>query len=493
VRSLPLSALRAGPLGPRSLLGGIPASRPLAQVLFVGTRIVIPLTGGRVRENLHKVRILICGGGFVGTYAALRLEERLGDSTHSVVLVNPTNYLQYQPFLPEAASGTIEPRHVVVALRTILLRTRLVVGEVETIDHPSRQAWVRTLGGEPLDFHYDAVVLAPGSISRVLPVPGLAERAVGFKTIEEAIHLRNDVLARLEAASASSDPVRRQALLTFVFVGGGYAGVEALGELEDLARSALAHYPELHDARPRWVLVEAAERILPEIAEDLSAYAHSQLAHRGIEIRTGTRLLSAEGGIMRLSDGETFPAETLVWTTGVRPHPLAERSGFAVDDRGTVSVDACLRLLDADGRPVPGAWAAGDSAAVPDAGTGGLSPPTAQHALRQARRLADNLVATIEGRALRPFKYRNRGQLVSLGQYRGVSSLPGGIRLRGFWAWWLHRSYHLAMMPTFNRKVRIALDWTIALLFKRDVVALGSLQRPREVFQQAAARAERAS
>ena len=454
---------------------------------------VTALTGAAARENIHKVRILICGGGFVGTYAALRLERRLGDSGHEVVLVNPENYLQYQPFLPEAASGTIEPRHVVVALRTVLPRTRLVVGEVETVDHAARQAWVRTIGGEPLDLHYDAVVLAAGSVSRVLPVPGLADRAVGFKTIEEAIHLRNDVLARLEAAAAASDPVRRQALLTFVFVGGGYAGVEALGELEDLARGALAHYPELHDSRPRWVLVEASDSILPEIGDGLARYAQGLLAHRGIEVRLGTRLESAEGGIMRLSDGEVFPAETLVWTTGVRPHPLAERSGFAVDEHGTVSVDECLRVLDRAGRPVPGAWAAGDSAAVPDVSSGGLSPPTAQHALRQARRLAENLVATIDGRPLRPFRYRNRGQLVSLGRYRGVASLPGRIHVRGFWAWWLHRSYHLAMMPTFNRKVRIAVDWTVALLFRRDVVALGSLKHPRAVFQRAARRSERVS
>ena len=432
------------------------------------------------------MRILVSGGGFVGAYAALRLERRLPGSGHEIVLVNPENFLQYQPFLPEAASGSIEPRHVLVPLRQVLRRTRLVVGEVESIDHDARQAWVRTLAGEPLDLHYDALVLAPGSISRVLPVPGLAERAIGFKTIAEAIHLRNVVLSRLEAAAEATDPEHRRALLSFVFVGGGYAGVEALAELEDLARAALRRYPELHPFRPRWVLVEAAASILPELDPGLGQYAHALLARRGVEILVKTRLESVVDGIVRLSNGDHFPAETLVWTTGVRPHPLAARSGFPVDDHGRVICDEYLRVRHADGTIVDGAWAAGDCALVPDLTTGRPSPPTAQHALRQARRLADNIVATIEQRPLRAFRYRNLGQLVSLGRYRGVSQLPGGIRLRGFWAWFLHRTYHLLKMPTANRRLRIALDWTVTLLFPRDVTALGSLERPRAAFSEAA-------
>jgi NADH dehydrogenase len=313
----------------------------------------------------------------------------------------------------------------------------------------------------------------------------LAERAIGFKTVAEAIHLRNVVLARLEAAADASDPVRRRALLTFVFVGGGYAGVEALAELEDLAHSALRRYPELHAARPRWVLVEATDRLLPELDAGLARYAQALLAHRGVEILLRTRLDSAEDGVMRLSNGDAFPAQTLVWTTGVRPPPLATKSGLPVDDQGRVTCDEYLRICR-DGEPLEGAWAAGDGAAVPDLTTGGLCPPTAQHALRQGRRLADNLAATIQGGELRPFRYRNLGQLVSLGRYKGVAQLPGGIRLRGFAAWWLHRTYHLAKMPTVNRRVRIALDWAVTMLFPRDITALGSLQRPREAFEDAA-------
>ena len=434
------------------------------------------------------MRILVSGGGFVGTYAALRLERRLRGRGHEVVLVNRENFLQYQPFLPEAAAGNIEPRHVVVPLREVLRRTRLVVGEVETIDHDARRARIRTLADDTLDLRYDALVLAPGSVSRVLPVPGLADRAIGFKTIAEAIHLRNVVLSRLEAAADSTDAEHRRALLTFVFVGGGYAGVEALAELEDLARAALRRYPELQDERPRWVLVEAAGSILPELDTGLARYAQALLVRRGIDVRLETRLESAEDGVMRLSDGHAFAAETLVWTTGVRPHPVTAHAGLPVDAQGRVTTDRHLRVLDADGTPVAGAWAAGDSAAVPDPATGRPCPPTAQHALRQARCLADNLVATLEGRPLRPFRYRNRGQLVSLGRYRGVAQLPGRIRIRGFWAWWLHRTYHLAMMPTLNRRVRIALDWTVTLLFPRDITALGSLQRPRDAFARAAER-----
>jgi NADH dehydrogenase len=437
------------------------------------------------------MRVVVCGGGFVGVYAAMHLERQLRGPDDEIVLVNAENYLQYQPFLPEAASGTIEPRHVVVALRQVLRRTRLVVGEAERVDHDERVAHVRTLDGAPVELPYDDVVLAPGSVSRVLPVPGLAERAVGFKTIDEAIHLRNDVLARLEAAAETRNPDRRRALLTFLFVGGGYAGVEALAELEDLCRDALKRYPELAGTRPRWLLVEATGRILPETDRRLAEYAQRRLTRRGIEIRHDTRLESAEGGLMRLSNGESFPAETLVWTTGVRPGPLAARSGFPVDEKGRVTCDEFLRVRHGDGRVVPDAWAAGDAAAVPDVTTGRVSPPTAQHALRQAKRLARNLVAASQRRPLRPFKYHNRGQLVSLGRYRGVAQLPGRIRLRGMPAWWLHRSYHVAMMPTLNRKVRICLDWTVALLFPRDVVALGSLQRPREAFLRAVADEER--
>ncbi len=425
-------------------------------------------------------RVLIVGGGYVGLYAALRMQRDLARAGHQLTLVNQENFMQYQPFLPEVASGNIEPRHVVVPLRQVLRKTTILVGEVERIDHDARLAFVRTPNGESLEIPYDVVVLGAGSRSRVLPVPGLADRAVGFKTVAEAIFLRNQVLSRLDAASEEPDKKRRAAALTFVFVGAGYAGVEAMAELEDLARSALRYYPDLAQSELRWVLVEATSRILPELGARLANYVRRHLASRGIEVLTTTTLESAEGGLIKLSNGMTFLADTLVWTAGVKPEPVGSRSGFPVDGRGRVVVDEFLRVPG-----VEDAWAAGDNAAVPDLSTGGISPPTAQHALRQARRLGANVLASLEGRSLEPFRWRNLGQLCSLGRYKGAATVMG-LRLKGFPAWFLHRTYHLLMMPTLNRRVRIVMDWTVGLVFPRDVVQLGSLSRPRDAFRAAA-------
>jgi NADH dehydrogenase len=425
-------------------------------------------------------RVLIVGGGYVGMYAALEMQRELSRAGHELTLVNAENYMQYQPFLPEVASGNIEPRHVVVPLRQILRKTTVLVGEVRRIDHERRVATVRTPNGEDLDVPYDVLVLGAGSRSRVLPVPGLADQGVGFKTVAEAIFLRNHVLSRLDAAAEEPDEDHRRAALTFVFVGAGYAGVEALAELEDMARSALRYYHGLHPDDMRWVLVEATSRILPELSPDLATYVSSRLRVRGIEVLVNTTLESAEGGVMSLSNGMHFPANTLVWTAGVKPEPLAARSNFPVDERGRVIVDEFLRV-----RGVEDAWAAGDNAAVPDLAMGGLSPPTAQHALRQARRLGTNVIASLRGEQLEPFRWRNLGQLASLGRFKGAAIVLG-VKVRGFPAWFLHRTYHLWMMPTLNRKVRIVADWTVGLLFPRDVTQLGSIHHPRDAFQRAA-------
>jgi NADH:quinone reductase (non-electrogenic) len=425
-------------------------------------------------------RVLIVGGGYIGMYTARHLERRLGPDD-AITLVNPENFMLYQPFLPEVASGLIDPRAVVVPLRRVLRRTELVVGEVTSIDHDARTASVRLGGGEERSLGYDVVVVGAGSWSRTLPIPGLAEHAVGFKNLAEAIWLRNRVLSQLDRAAELTDPVERAAALTFVFVGAGFAGIEVLGELEDLARAAAATIPSVGRSDQRWIMVEAGPRILPELDPRLAAYAADRMRERAIEIRTSTRLERVDDDVVLLSDGERIPAETLVWTAGVKASPLAGATGLPVDDRGRVRVDPALRVAGVDG-----AWAAGDIAAVPDRDVPtGTSPPTAQHALRQARTLAANVAATLQGRPVRAFRYENKGMLCSLGHYRGVAN-PFGVRIRGFPAWFLHRTYHLLYMPTLSRKARIALDWTVALLFPRDIAQLGSLEHPRDAFRRAA-------
>jgi NADH dehydrogenase len=426
------------------------------------------------------MRVLIIGGGTAGVFAARKLQRPLAAAGHDLTLVNEENFMQYQSFLPEAAGGTIEPRHVVVPLRQVLRKTRIVVGEITRMDPGRRIARVLTPNDQEFDVPYDVVVLTPGSRSKVLPIPGLAERGVGFKTVTEAIHLRNRVLRQLDAAAETTEPEQKRAALTFVFVGGGYAGVEAIGELEDLARSALRYYPMISPEEMRWVLIEAADAILPEIGLELGQYATAHLRSRGIDVLLRTQLESAEGGMIQLSTGHAFPAETLVWTAGVRAMPLAAQAGFPVDETGRVEVDEFLRV-----KGLQDAWSAGDTAAVLDLETGGFAPPTAQHAIREARCLAHNLLATIHGHELEPFRYRALGQLCSLGRYKGVAKVLG-ISLRGFPAWFVARSYHLARVPTLSRKVRIVLDWTVGLFFARDLAQLGSLQDPREPFERAA-------
>ena len=424
-------------------------------------------------------RILVIGAGFAGLYAARGMRD-LARAGHRITVVNAENFMQYQPFLPEVASGTIDPRAVVVPLRSVLRHCEVEIGEVTGIDHAARTAEVALAGGRERRIAYDVLVMAPGSTSRVLPIPGLAVHGIGFKTVAEAIYLRNRVLSQLDVAATTDDPERRRAALTFVFVGGGYAGVEALGELEDLARDAIATYPDLSPAEMRWILVDVAPKILPELGDDLADYAVERLRHRRIEISTGTGLASYEDGFVELTDGRRFRADTLVWTAGVRPSGLARLAGFPVDDAGRLHADEYLRVPG-----VEDVWAAGDAASVPDRTTGGRMPPTAQHGMRQGRHLARNLTAWLEGGRLEPFVHRNIGAVCSLGRYKGVATVMG-VKLRGFPAWFAHRSYHLYAMPTLTRKAKIAADWTVALLFPRDLAQLGSLERPRDPFERAA-------
>ncbi|QGV79802.1 NAD(P)/FAD-dependent oxidoreductase [Streptomyces ficellus] len=448
-----------------------------------------PLPHGKVTEP---VRILVVGGGYVGMYTALHLQRLLKDGLRSgraeITVVTPDPYMTYQPFLPEAAAGNISPRHVVVPLRRVLDKCRIVIGEAKAVDHAKRTATIATLateeeGAGPVQLPYDELVIAPGSISRTLPVPGLADYGIGFKTVEEAIGLRNHVIEQMDIASSTRDPAIRDAALTFVFVGGGYAGVEALGELEDMARYTTRYYHNIKPQDLKWILVEATGRILPEVGEDMGKYTVRELRARNIDVRLDTRLESCEDRVAVLSDGSRFPTRTVVWTAGVKPAPVLAATDLPRNERGRLK---CTARLSVEG--VDHAWAAGDAAAVPDvtAGEPGREcAPNAQHAVRQTKVLAENLVASLQGRPLKDYAHKYAGSVASLGLHKGVAHVYGR-KLKGYPAWFMHRAYHLSRVPTFNRKARVLAEWTLAGLFKREIVSLGSLEHPRAEFELAA-------
>ena len=423
-------------------------------------------------------------------YTALRLRRRLRRSEALITVVDPQSYMTYQPFLPEAGAGNLEPRHVVVPLRRVLRGCEVLSGRVTSIDHAERRAVFEPLEGPERRLEYDVLVLAPGSVARTLPIPGLRECGIGFRTVAEAIYLRNHVLSKLDVAASTTDAELRRRALTFLFVGGGYAGVEAMAELEDMARDALRFYDGLSPSDMRWVMVEAAARILPEVSEDLGRYTVSELEKRHIEVKLQTRVESLVDGDVVLSTGERFPAETVVWTAGVRPHPLLESTDLPLDEKKRVRCATTLQVLGVDD-----AWAAGDCAAVPDlskAEPGATTSPSAQHAVRQAKVLAENILASFSGAPLTSYRHSYVGSVASLGLHKGVAEVYG-VKLRGFPAWFMHRTYHMTRMPTFNRKVRVVADWTLALLFRREIVSLDAFANPRKDFESSVPAAESAS
>ncbi|WP_051942557.1 NAD(P)/FAD-dependent oxidoreductase [Streptacidiphilus rugosus] len=436
---------------------------------------------------LPPARILLIGGGQVGVNAALRLRSRLRPGEAEVTLVDPTSYMTYQPFLAEAAAGAIDPRHVVVPLRRALPGVRVVQGRLVSLDQAGRRAHLALPSpvhyGPPiteLTLPYDLIVLAPGSVSRILPVPGLARHGIGFRSVAEAVKLRNHVLSQLDAASSTRDPEVRQAALTFVFVGGGYAGVGALAELEDMARHAVGHYHNIRPEDLRWVLVEAEKRILRETEPQAAERTTVELRERAVDVRLGTRLAAVtEDGVVQLTDGSRFAARTLVWTAGVRANPVLKQTRLPVDAQGRLRCDIQLRVLGSQH-----VFAAGDCAAVPDlTRPGETCRPNAQHAVRQATVLADNLVATLRGEPLAEYRHELKGSLTSLGLHMGVAQLRGRS-LHGRPAWLLHRAVHLRRVPTWERKARVLSDWLLSGLTGREMVSLGELEEPRAGFEQ---------
>jgi NADH:quinone reductase (non-electrogenic) len=395
---------------------------------------------------------LVIGGGFAGGYVA-RLRGKRG-----ATIVSPENFMLYTPLLPEAASGTLEPRHVVVPLRMMCPHAELLLGRATSLDVRERHAHVETEEG-PMTVEFENVGVALGAISRALPIPGLADHALAFKTLADAIRLRNHVLLRLEAAVAAESDDHRRRELTFVFVGAGYAGVEALAELSDLVRDALRYYPTLRDVPQHWVLVDAAPKILPEIPRSLGDYAARQLAGRGVDIRVNTTLASVGPHAAALSDGDEIPTSTVVWTAGVRANPGNELFDLPLDDRGRIKVEPTLQV-----EGLPHVWALGDGARVPNEATPDeYDPPTCQHALRQARQLVKNLNGDPK-----PYRYRMLGQVATLGRYKGIAQIPGAL-LRGFPGWFV------------TRKLRVVVDWTTALFFRRDIAELSMLGHPERL------------
>ena len=426
-------------------------------------------------------RIVILGGGFAGVSTAqeltkqLRREKRLalrpGDPGVSVTLVNRENYFVFQPLLTDIISGAIETTHVVVPLRRMLPDVNVEVGDVEEIDTHTRCVTVRKRQSDrSFTVEYDALVLALGSVTDFRAVPGMADHAVGVRSLGDAFYLRNRALAMLDEAMSESDPAQRDALLTFVVVGGGSTGVEVAAELHDLLRNAHETFATLPP--PRVVLVHSRPYVVPEFGERLGRYATRKLVRAGVRVILGRRLANVERDHVELDDGTVIPASTVVSTVGNAPHPVVARLDGAVDAAGWVTPDATFA--------VPGlerVWAVGDLASITDPRTGRPMPATAQHAVREGPHLARNILAVLAGTPPTPFDYTQQGMLVSLGRYRGVGELRG-VKVSGFVAWALWRSYYLLRLPSLERRLRVLVDWTLELFLNHDVIGI-NMRRTR--------------
>lgn len=422
-------------------------------------------------------RILILGGGFAGTYAARRLDQTLAKRADvEVVLVSRENYLLFTPMLHEVAAGDLYPGDIVNPLRRMLRRVRFIEADVVDVDLQERR--VRVAAGalrRTQELAYDYLLLALGAETNYFGMADVEAQAVTMKSLTDAALLRNRMVALLEdAAAATTDETTRRRAMTFVVAGGGFAGVETVGAMNDFLRDAIRYYPELDPAKLRVVLVHPGKVVLPELGERLGRYAQQKLTRRGVEVRTETRVEGYEHGVVTLAPGEGIEASTVVWTAGVKP--AAAIASLPVEKvKGRVKVDEFLEVAGHDGV----VWAVGDCAAVPD-GQGGLQPPTAQHGLREAVAAARNIEAAVDGTAKRPFRFSTLGQLASIGHYSGVAEVFG-IRFSGFVAWWLWRSVYLAKLPGLAKKLRVAISWSLDLLFAREIEQLVTLRDVEQV------------
>lgn len=430
------------------------------------------------------LRILVVGGGYAGFYAAWTLERKLRRGEAEVTVVDPRPYLTYQPFLPEVAAGSIEPRHAAVSHRRHLRRARLVAGMVTTIHHANRTVTVRPADGPEFELGYDVIVVTAGAVTRKFPVAGIGEQAIGMKHVEEAVAIRDRLLTAFDRASALAPGPARERLLTVTFVGGGFSGVEGFGELLSLATALLKVHPEIDPSELRFHLVEASPRILPEVGEQSGRWVVRSLERRGALVHLDTQVRSAVDGHVVLSTGEEFDSELIVWTAGNAANPVVhEHTDLPVDEHGQIVVRPDLRI-GTDTAFVPDAWAAGDDAGVPDLTAtvpGTRVVPNAQNAFRQGKLLGRNILRTLRGRAPKPYVHHSLGAVATLGMGRGIFQYRG-IVVKGLPAWLMHRGYHVLAVPTWERKVRVLAVWLTAAVFGRDIVSLASVEHPRDAF-----------
>jgi NADH dehydrogenase len=405
-----------------------------------------------------------------------------------ITLVDKNPYYTYLPFLPEVAGGHIAPKDVTVDLRAALRKTRVLHAAVVGISAASQTVTIRTDAGVDRTLEFDELIVALGSVSRVFPTPGLAEYAVGFKTVEEASFVRARLLRNIAAAASTKDDAERRRLLTGVFVGGGYTGVEAIGELLDTSNAAVASYPSLRGEKPRWVLIDALDRIAPEVGPQLSKWTLDALRSRGVDVRLGTTMPSVESGVVQLSDGDSFPAGLVVWTAGVKPNPVLEATDLPRGPKGHVIANTHLQVTDGTTHvPLHGIWALGDAAQVPDF-TADHQPafyvPNAQNAVRQAVVVADNVAAELSGKHLVRFRHPSIGTVASYGVGKGAANIKG-VNLTNWPAWFLHRSYHVYAMPTVRRKLHILLGWVTGTVTGREATPIADEAAARAAFADA--------
>ncbi len=434
-------------------------------------------------------KILIVGGGYAGFYTAKKLEKWLRRGEAQVTMVDPLPYMTYQPFLPEVAAGSIEPRHAVVAHRRHLKKTEVITASISRIDHATKTAEITPAVGEPWTIDYDIVVVTAGSVSRTFPIPGVADEAIGLKNIEEAMAIRDRMTDNFAKASNLPAGPERDRLLTTVVVGGGFAGIEIFAELRSFASALVGAYHQLEMDDTHFHLVEAMGRIMPEVSLPTSLWVINDLAQKGADVHLNTQLASAVGGRIELSSGETFESDLIVWTAGVMANPVVKSTDLPIEERGRLRVQADLRVIGDDG-VVPDAWGAGDACAVPDlsgGGVGGFTVPNAQHAVRQGKLLAKNLLADLREEDPVDYFHKNLGAVAGLGLYDGVYQ-NGRLAVKGLLAWFMHRGYHGLAIPFWERKARVFGNWTLNFFWKRDLVGIPDRDMPRAAFERWASR-----